>query len=145
MRLGSGIDDDGTGRLVVLLNHTELGAGAAGGVPHWGVEVDAVDLRAAPEEVQLDMCMNGEMWSEENCGYQLIVILDKNDNNGMSNALPDPGEPAMAIPLELSCNGPPPCLDVELDCLDGSTCAAVPEAVCTCELPRTCGSPIVAC
>jgi hypothetical protein len=145
VQLGADVDDDGTGNLVVLLNHTQLGAGATGGVYHWSVQQDAVDLVAAPVEVQLDMCSNGEMWSEENCGYQLIVILDKNGNNGAANAVPDPGEPARAIPLDMSCKGPPPCFDVELDCVDGATCVAVPDDLCGCNPTNTCGSPIVAC
>jgi hypothetical protein len=93
------------------------------------------------------MCDDGEMWSEENCDYGLLAVLDVNGNNfDGSTQLPDAGEPATRYaPLDLSCEGESPCLDIVLDCLDGASCVTfTPPRVCACA-DESCGSDYALC
>jgi hypothetical protein len=137
-------NDDGptTGTLRIQLNHEYLGGGAMGGVPHTGTSIPGVDFAAGPVPFAVDMCTNGEMWSEENCGFVVHVILDVDADGTL-----DPGEPSGSVPVFLSCTGDPVCTEVALDCTDGSTCLAFPDPTyCGCPaVAASCDSPIVAC
>jgi hypothetical protein len=104
-----------------------------------------VDL-GEPVPFALDMCDEGvAMWTEENCTYGLVVILDQNGNQGWDNMLPDVGEAATRVPaLRVSCDEEPPCLDIVLDCTDGPSCVTFGAAGCGCE-PSSCGSDFALC
>jgi hypothetical protein len=136
-------DGPTTGNLLVLLNHEYLGGGVEGGVPHTGVFYSGIDLASGPVPFEIDMCSNGEMWSEENCEFVLHVALDLDGDNEV-----DPGEPTgSARALFLSCTGESLCLDVTLDCVDGTSCVAFDDPpICGCAgNGESCNSPIVAC
>jgi hypothetical protein len=120
------------GDLFLALTHSVYN-GPLGGGYHIHTLIEDVDL-SEPVPFAVDMCAGGEMWSELNCEYGLVVILDTNDNQGVSNLLPDDNEPATRIDaLELSCEADGPCLDVVLDC-QGPDCVRFSDApVCSCE------------
>jgi len=132
---------------MVALMHRRYGHSEHGGHPHWLERIPNVDL-AQPVPFQIDMCSgNAEMWSEENCEFNLIVVLDGNGNNTFEtlNVAPDPGEPAALKVVELSCRGTSPCLDVPLDCVDGVGCVAYePPGDCVCA-PESCNSDSAIC
>lgn len=107
--------------------------------------VPDVDLAAGPVEFAFDMCEGGEMWSEENCEYNLIAILDQDGSNSASSFLADPGEPAHREVIDLSCHTESPCFEFKLECLDGKECVKFDEeATCACA-DASCASPIVTC
>lgn len=138
-----GVDDvPTTGTLRIHLNHEYLGGGATGGIAHSSTYVSEVDLAAGPVAFAVDMCVAGEMWSEENCGFMLHVTLDADADGSL-----DPGEPTGSVPLFLSCTGDPLCTEVVLDCIDGSSCVAFDDPpYCGCpSTGQSCASPIVAC
>jgi hypothetical protein len=124
------------GQLVIALTHYREGDGAKGGVPHASVTIPGVDLAKGPVPFQLDMCTDSAMWSEDNCEYNLVAILDTNTNNDLLHLGPDPGEAATRIGgILLSCRGTSPCLDVVLDCTAGSSCTSfVDPSVCRCAM-----------
>lgn len=128
--------------LVVSLAHQYLGSGASGGIPHTGTVIAGVDADSGAIAFELDMCTGGEMWSEENCEFQIAVTLD-----GNGNGLVDPGEPTGTTFVFVSCTGDNPCLDLALDCVDGSACLGFDDpAYCGCPgNGQSCSSPIVAC
>jgi len=112
--------------------------------------INDVDLAAGPVPFELDMCDgNAAMWSEDNCEYNLVVVLDTNHNNGPSgsslNLIPDPGEVGWHKLFDLSCKGQSECFDVQFDCLDGQPCIAYEDlGSCKCA-PETCNSESIAC
>ena len=125
-----------TGDLVVAMMHRRMGEPEVGGHPHWAWTFEDVDL-TEPMPITVDMCDgNAIMWSEENCEYNLIVLVDGNDNNGLTGARvarPDPGEPAAMLPYEQSCHHDGPYqFELALDCLDGDACVTY-EAQPACE------------
>lgn len=145
VRLSPDLETDVTeGTLVVVLTH-EAYSGNIGGGYHIDTR-QTVDLAEGAAEFQFDMCEGGEMWTEENCDYSLLVMLDTNGNNNASNYLPDPGEPATRYAgLQLSCDAESPCLDIVLDCVDGPDCVTFTSpSTCTCA-EDSCNSPIVIC
>jgi hypothetical protein len=120
---------EGTGDVVVLLMHRRYGQPAYAGHPHFLWRFEDQPLSATePVMVQVDMCDgNAVMWSEENCEYNLVAIVDKNDNNrlerGARLAVPDPDEPARLQVFEQSCRHEGPYrFELTLDCLDGPAC-----------------------
>lgn len=131
-----------TGTLLVSLTHQYLGDGASGGIYHISTTIPAVDFSAGPVPFELDMCVGGEMWSEENCEFQISVTLDANGNGVI-----DAGDPTGKQFVFVSCTGDNPCLELALDCTDGSSCVAFPDpSYCACPgNGGTCNSPIVAC
>ncbi len=136
-------DGPTAGNLLVLLNHEHLGGGADGGVPHTGVFWTDVELGNGPVPFEVDMCSNGEMWSEENCAFVLHVTLDLDADNTI-----DPGEPTgTATGLWLSCTAEGPCIDITMDCTDGVACTAFDDPpICGCvDTGESCNSPIVTC
>ncbi|MCO4771430.1 MAG: hypothetical protein KDA24_15460 [Deltaproteobacteria bacterium] len=137
--------EDLTGDLVVVLTHSNLGQAGVGGVVHISTTVADVDLAAGPVDWSMDMCLGGEMFSEENCSYNLIAILDRNGNNGPGNFVPDEGELATRVgDVWVSCSAESPCFTLELDCTDGADCVAFTDpGNCSCE--NGCNSEIVTC
>ncbi|CAN5559452.1 hypothetical protein BH09MYX1_BH09MYX1_14340 [soil metagenome] len=84
----------------------------------------------------LDMCSLGTaMWSEENGTFNLIASIDENANNNLALATSnetaveiakiDPGELTKMVDVDVSCNAPPSCLDIKLDCSDGTKCTTI--------------------
>lgn len=139
------------GRIVIgLTHHRGLGEYAQGGHLHWYKVLPKKDLAAGPIPFQLDMCGGGTaMWSEDNCEFNLVVLLDANGNNGVTGEgwqqVPDPGEPATRKVIDLSCRGESPCLDVVLDCVDGASCVSYTDpGACKCAA-KTCDSPSTIC
>jgi len=138
VRLEEGLTTETEGNLYLALNH-EAYAGAIGGGYHIFDVIRDVDL-SEPVPFALDMCAGGAMWSDTNCTYTLIAILDLNEDQSAENALPDAGEPTgRAVDITLSCDGEAPCLDVVLDCVDGADCASFTDAECSCD-PQGCSS-----
>lgn len=138
-----------SGDLVIAMMHRHHGDPAAGGHPHWMWTFEDVDL-SEPYDFEVDMCDgNAIMWSEENCAYNLIAILDENGNNGLPNrrqAVPDIGEAAAMIVMDLSCHADgPTCVDMALSCTDGRSCVTfeAPEA-CDCAA-ESCDSQVAIC
>jgi len=142
------------GDLVMYLTHEYEGNGAYGGVFHAVDLVPNVDLSAGPVPFQIDMCHNDiAMYSEDDCAFNLIVILDTNGNNYdpdpnnfNPNVIPDVGEAASRQVVSVSCQGESQCLSTVLGCADGQSCIAFtdPTAACTCA-PSTCNSDLVLC
>jgi len=153
VRLAPGlVPEKGTvGRIIIgLTHHRELGEYAQGGHLHWYKVMPKKDLAAGPVPFQIDMCGSGTaMWSEDNCEFNLVVLLDTNANNGVTGdgwaQVPDPGEPATRKVLDVSCKGTSQCLDVVLDCVDGASCVSYTDpGACKCAA-TTCDSPSVVC
>ncbi|MGF1467058.1 MAG: hypothetical protein ACFCGT_13075 [Sandaracinaceae bacterium] len=128
-----------TAPIVVNFFHYRLGQGAAGGVPHWTARsAGAVDLEpGVPVEIHFDHCRGGEMWSEDNCEYNLWAFADLNNDGALQV-----GEPAGRILMELSCVAShPACEDVVLDCPDGMACVAFDEPpACACGAEDVCAA-----
>lgn len=143
-RLGAGMPSM-SGTLDIRLSHYRLGEGASGGIPHTGTTSAASMSASADTQVAFDLCTGGEMWSEDNCEYNLWGFLDLN-----SNTVVDPGEPAGRTLADVSCRAPgSPCFMLVLDCIDGPSCVGfVDPGGCTCATP-TCtsvtGGSIVTC
>jgi hypothetical protein len=135
------------GDLVFFMMHRRHGNAATGGHPHWYWQVPDIDL-ATPYSFSLDMCDgNAIMWSEENCEFNLIVMLDDDGPSSQSTPwLPEPGEPAALAVFELHCHaGAAACLEVELGCTDGSGCVAYDDpGDCECS-PHACESESAIC
>jgi hypothetical protein len=141
-KLGNALSD-ASGTLRVHLNHYRLGSAGTGGVPH--TEGSKANVTVGPSkevEVQFDMCTGGEMWSEDNCEFNLVAWVDKNNDNVI-----DSGEPAARTLLSLSCKASgPACVGMILDCTSGASCASFTDpGYCSCSPPKTCNSPIQAC
>lgn len=138
--VGDGAPTSGT--LLIALTHQYLGDGASGGIYHSSATIPGVDFSAGPVPFELDMCLGGEMWSEENCEFQIAVTLDANDNGVV-----DAGDPTGTQFVFVSCTGDNPCLELALDCSDGGSCLAFPDpGYCACPgNGGVCNSPIVAC
>jgi hypothetical protein len=136
------------GSLVMFLTHQYEGMGAQGGVFHAEQHIDNVDLSKGPVPFQIDMCHNDiAMYSEDDCTFNLIVILDTNGNNaGTNNFVPDVGEATSRQLLNVSCMGQPQCVSATLGCDTGLSCVAFtdPTNACTCA-PQTCNSDLVLC
>ncbi len=138
VRLAEGLTTETEGNLYLALNH-EAYAGAIGGGYHIFDVIRDVDL-SEPVPFAIDMCAGGQMWSDTNCTYTLIAILDLNEDQSAENALPDEGEPTgRAVDITLTCDGEAPCVDIVLDCTDGADCAKFDDAACSCD-PAGCSS-----
>lgn len=141
-RLGNGMSQ-ATGTLRVTLAHYKLGGGAGGGVFHTNASTpNATVSPSVQAEVHFDMCSGGEMWSQENCEFNLYGFLDQNNNT-----LLDSGEPAGRLLVNVSCmNNGAHCFELVLDCTTGTSCIGFtdPGGGCQCQMP-TCNSAIVTC
>ncbi len=128
-----------------------------GGRLHAFANVAVDDVASGQIPFQLDMCQDQiAMWSEENGPFNIVGILDFNDNNDMNKATsqatsetiadPDPGEPAgMVHGFDVSCHQAGSCLDLRLECIDGTACTTItPFASCKKTTPA-CTSDSVFC
>jgi hypothetical protein len=133
-QLPAGAEGPTTGNLVVAMMHRRYGDPERGGHPHWSWTFEDVDL-AAPTPFVVDMCEgSATMWSEENCEYNLVVILDVDGSLGPFQTLPDEGDPAAMVTFDLSCHADgPTCLgDIALDCAGPECVADVDAGDCPC-------------
>jgi hypothetical protein len=110
-----------------------------GGHPHAYTTSTDVDLTKGEARFTVDMCELGTaMWSEENCGFNLVTVLDEtNDNDpdiaGQLAFIVKPGSLAKMTPLDVSCHAASPCLDITADCKDGEACTTyAPITSCKC-------------
>ncbi len=110
-----------------------------GGHPHAYKYLPDVDVSKGQVAFSIDLCELGTaMWSEENCGFNLVAMLDENGSNdvdtvGEPGFHADPGELVKMAPLTISCHAASPCLTLTLDCTSGETCTTYPApAKCTC-------------
>ena len=112
------------------------GEEAIGGRLHANVNVPVDDVAAGQVAFAIDMCMYGAaMWSEENGTFHLVAILDENGNNDLNKATSnqdaitkataDAGELVTMADVDVSCHAASPCLDVTLDCADGTGCTTI--------------------
>lgn len=128
-----------------------------GGRLHAYANVPVDDVASGQVPFKLDMCQDQiAMWSEENGPFNLVGILDFNDNNDMNKATsqatsetiadPDPGEPAgMVHDFNVSCHQGGSCLDLRLECIDGTACTTItPFSSCKKSTPE-CTSDSVFC
>jgi hypothetical protein len=137
--LGSG---SASGPLRVTLAHLRLGNAGTGGVYHTDASSAPVTLGGGEStELQFDMCSGGEMWSEDNCEFNLWGYIDANGNGVL-----DVGEPAGRSVVSLSCTAAgAACVELALDCVDGTSCVAFQDpGSCSCAQP-SCNSPISTC
>ena len=133
-----------SGDLLLVMTHRTLGGGASGGVYQTHLKINNVDLAAGPMPFEIDMCAGAQMWSEDTCGYNLLVTLDTNGDATSTAPMPDVGEAAGRHEFEISCRDDGPCLDVVLDCVAGDSCLTFPdEANCACG--EECGSVTRTC
>ena len=123
--------------------HRRHGNPDVGGHPHWVWRFTDQPLSAtAPTFFEVDMCQgNAIMWSEENCEYNLIVMVDENGNNGLTSAnlaRPDDGEHAAMAVFNQSCHHEGAYqLELTLDCTAGTDCVTYQaEAECECVTPE---------
>jgi len=113
--------------------------GKTGGHPHAFVSSDDVDMDKGVAKFSIDLCELGTaMYSEENCGFNIIALLDENGNNdpdtkGEPAFIPDKGELMKMTPVNVSCKTASQCLEIVADCADGSTCTTyTPVTTCKC-------------
>jgi hypothetical protein len=136
------------GDLVMFLTHVYEGNGAAGGVFHAEDHISNVDLSKGPIPFQIDMCHNDiAMYSEDDCAFNLILILDTNGNNsGTSNFIPDVGEATSRQVVNVSCRGDSQCVTATLGCAGGQSCVAFqdPTDACKCA-SQSCNSDLILC
>ena len=117
-----------------------------GGHPHAWTSVTDVDLVKGEAKFTLDMCDLGTaMYSEENCGFNAVVMLDEDGSNnpdtqGAIALVPQKGELVAMLPLEISCHAPSPCLELDAKCAAGEACTTyTPPTSCACK-PAKCPS-----
>jgi len=127
--------------LSIALNHQFIlfkNEKLSGGHPHAFAYLKDVDVSNGAVPFSIDLCELGvAMWSEENCGFNLVAILDEtgdNDPNGAGSRTPAKGELAGMIPLDISCHASSPCVEIKAACADGYSCVTYePPATCACK------------
>jgi hypothetical protein len=121
-----------------------------GGHPH---AYDSFPIDPTKDEVAfaIDLCSFGTaMWSEENCGFHLVTIIDDDGKNdpeaqGSLAMMPRTGKLVKLTPLEISCHKPATCLQIVADCTDGEACTTyTPPTKCACA-PNSCPSDDAYC
>jgi hypothetical protein len=110
-----------------------------GGHPHAFTTSDKIDMVKGEAHFSIDLCELGTaMYSEENCGFNIIALLDENGNNdpdtgGVMAFVPDKGELLKMVPVDVSCRGASQCLSIVADCADGDVCTTyTPPTECKC-------------
>jgi hypothetical protein len=98
-----------------------------GGHPHAYKYIKGVDVTTGQLAFDIDLCELGvAMYSEENGGFNLVVMFDENgDNNPMKGEAaltPTKGELVKLTPLAVSCHGDSQCLQITADCTGGTQC-----------------------
>lgn len=134
-------------KLRIFLHHqmtTRDGEDRLGGHPH-AFKSYPVDLSKGEARFSLDLCEFGvAMWSEENCGFHVVAMIDgdggNDPNNGPTALVPRKGTFVKMVPIDISCHAPSPCLEITADCVDGEACTTYsPPAACSCA-PNSCPS-----
>jgi hypothetical protein len=123
-----------------------------GGHPHAYKYIKGVDVSSGQVAFDLDLCELGvAMYSEENCGFNLVVMLDENADNdpvrGNYALTPTMGELVKLTPLDVSCHGDSQCLSIAADCTDGIHCTTfkpITMSSCVCASDK-CPSESVVC
>ncbi|MEL6344170.1 MAG: hypothetical protein AAFV53_13705 [Myxococcota bacterium] len=135
--------EPGAHDVVVAMMHGRHGDPTNGGHPHWIWRFEDQTMSdTEPTFLEVDMCRgNAIMWSEENCEYNLIVMVDENQNNGLSSnnlARPDEGEYAAVQVFNQSCHHDGAYqFELTLDCVDGADCILFNgESGCACADPE---------
>ncbi len=127
-------------KLRVFLHHQVTLSGKEstfGGHPH-AFDSFPLDLAKGEARFTIDLCLFGTaMWSEENCGFNVVVMIDDDGLNdpdrGSSALVPRKGKLVKMAPLDISCHEPSPCLELFADCTDGEACTTfTPPTKCTC-------------
>jgi hypothetical protein len=141
-----------SGNLWVFLTHYWPTMGELGGEVKASKLYENVDLEdGEPFAFEIDMCDGafGAMWSEDNCGYNLELLLDKNGNATPENRLPDDLEPAHKVEnVLISCEDDSQCTGtLLLDCKRGAPCFQfenkdIPDCECA---ASTCNSDYYNC
>jgi hypothetical protein len=131
-----------TANLVVFLHHQfvlQPEEAAQGGHPHAWKVFKNVDVTKGQTTFALDMCQMGTaMWSEENCGFNIVAMLDTTgshnpDTMGIDALAPEKGVLTKMIPIEISCHTQSKCIKFDLDCADGTACTSyTPPTTCAC-------------
>lgn len=99
-----------------------------GGHAHAYKYVKGVDVTTGQLTFDIDLCEIGPaMYSEENCTFNLVVMLDETGKNnpdvyGASSVVVSKGELVKMTPLSISCHGDSQCLPITADCSTGLTC-----------------------
>lgn len=140
--------------LVLYLHHQIVVSpreAAQGGHPHAYKKVEVKDVTKGEAPFSLDLCEFGTaMYSEENCGFNLVAMLDEdggNDpDNGATSMIPRKGQLVKMTPLDISCHKPSPCLTIQADCVDGDACTTFsPLKACKCSAQQKCPSDDKVC
>jgi hypothetical protein len=128
--------------LAMFLYHQwimEPGENQIGGHPHAYKYVKGVDVTTGQLQFDIDLCELGvAMYSEENCAFNLVVMLDENGDNdpdarGESALTPTKGELVKLMSLDVSCHGDSQCVAVTADCTGGVACTTfTPIAMSSC-------------
>lgn len=98
-----------------------------GGHPHAYKYIKGVDVTTGQLAFDIDLCELGvAMYSEENCGFNLVVMFDENGDNdpnkGELALNATKGELVKMTPLDVSCHGDSQCLQITADCTGGTAC-----------------------
>jgi hypothetical protein len=134
----------------VVLKDSE---GKQGGHPHAWTSATDVDVDKGEAHFTLDQCEFGTaMYSEENCGFNLVALLDEDGSHdpdvyGEAALMPKQGELVKLTPLTISCHAPSSCLSITADCADGEACTTyTPLAISACKCAASsCQSDSVIC
>jgi hypothetical protein len=135
-----------TANLAIFLHHritVTAREAKIGGHPHAYKYIRRIDTSTGAVPFSIDLCQLGTaMYSEENCGFNLVVMLDLNGSNdpnkGSIAMTPQVGEAVAIKPLDVSCRGDSQCLDLELKCMDGEACTTfVPTTQAECKCAAT--------
>lgn len=122
-----GIETGWSGDLWVFLVHNWPELGELGGVVKVSRRYKDVNLEdGEPFPFEIDMCDGafGTQWTEDACGYNLNLLLDRQGNNTPENIIPDEADSARKVEnVSISCEGDTQCLGtILLDCGRGSGC-----------------------
>ena len=106
-------------KLRVFLHHQVISRAdenKTGGHPHAWKSFD-LDMEKGEARFTLDLCEFGvAMYSEENCGFNLVVMIDDAglndpDKKGATALVPRAGKLVKMTPLEVSCHASSPCFE----------------------------------
>ena len=108
------------------------------------IPVDAPESGEVP--FAIDMCELGTaMWSEENGGFHLVMILDEDGNNDIEEAtsaaeataksVAGPNELVKMVDVDVSCHAATACLDVTIDCTGEACTKITPMESCAAKTP----------
>jgi len=144
--------------LRVVLRHSFAlmkGEETIGGRLHAWTSVPIKDPSKGEVPFAIDMCSTGTaMWSEENGAFHVVLLVDEDDNNDLDTAssnasamiasTPGATELAKIVDVDVSCNAPSACLDVNIDCKGPSCTTIQPITECK-KKPQGCKSDSTFC